>query len=273
VDVKVPSNPYARPTEGLRGVPKEITVYQYEVCPFCCKVKALLDYHKLPYKVVEVNPLTKGELKWSTYRKVPVLSFDEGAEVVVDSSAIMSRLDAELAASSSGRGGAGGKGWGRKGGPPAMSEAEEVAWRKWVDDRFVKVITANIYRSWDETWASFTYITEQTSWAWGTREAARLSGAVLMWQIGKRLPAKYGIEGDLREQLYSDCNKIVDSLKGQPFLGGSAPNLADLSAFGVLRAVASTPTFKDAMQHSRIKEWYTRMEAAVGPSACINPKS
>lgn len=53
--------------------------------------------------------------------------------------------------------------------------------------------------------------------------------------------------------LCSDCNKLVDSLGGQPFLGGSAPNLADLAAFGVLRAVEHTPTFRDAMEHSRIK--------------------
>jgi microsomal prostaglandin-E synthase 2 len=28
-------------------LPKEITLYQYEVCPFCCKVKAFLDYYKV----------------------------------------------------------------------------------------------------------------------------------------------------------------------------------------------------------------------------------
>jgi hypothetical protein len=30
-----------------RGLPKELILYQYEVCPFCCKVKAFLDYHKV----------------------------------------------------------------------------------------------------------------------------------------------------------------------------------------------------------------------------------
>ena len=30
---------------------------------------AFLDFHKIPYKVVEVNPLTKTELAWSTYKK------------------------------------------------------------------------------------------------------------------------------------------------------------------------------------------------------------
>ena len=38
---------YAQP-QHLKGVPKEVILYQYEVCPFCCKVKAFLDFHKVP---------------------------------------------------------------------------------------------------------------------------------------------------------------------------------------------------------------------------------
>jgi microsomal prostaglandin-E synthase 2 len=37
---------------------------------------AFLDYHDIPYKVVEVNPMGKKELKWSDYKKVPVLVVD-----------------------------------------------------------------------------------------------------------------------------------------------------------------------------------------------------
>ena len=57
---------------------------------------------QLPYKTVEVNPMTKAELKWSTYRKVPVVQMDGGARVAVDSSAIMSELAAELEAAGRG---------------------------------------------------------------------------------------------------------------------------------------------------------------------------
>lgn len=50
-----------------------LTLYQYKTCPFCSKVRAFLDYHGLPYEVVEVNPVMRQEIKWSTYRKVPIL--------------------------------------------------------------------------------------------------------------------------------------------------------------------------------------------------------
>ncbi|KAL7559549.1 hypothetical protein ACA910_005177 [Epithemia clementina (nom. ined.)] len=47
--------------------------YQYAICPFCNKTKAFLKYAKIPYTAIEVNPLTKAELRWSKdYRKVPM---------------------------------------------------------------------------------------------------------------------------------------------------------------------------------------------------------
>jgi hypothetical protein len=41
-----------------------VTLYQYQICPFCNTAKAVLAYANVPYKTVEVNPLTKAELKW-----------------------------------------------------------------------------------------------------------------------------------------------------------------------------------------------------------------
>lgn len=47
---------------------------------------AFLDYYDIPYKVVEVNPLSKKEIKWSEYKKVPILTVD--GEHLVDSSGL-----------------------------------------------------------------------------------------------------------------------------------------------------------------------------------------
>jgi len=43
--------------------PSKLTLYQYQICPFCNKTKALLNYASINYETVEVNPLTKAELK------------------------------------------------------------------------------------------------------------------------------------------------------------------------------------------------------------------
>ncbi|WIA12733.1 hypothetical protein OEZ85_006371 [Tetradesmus obliquus] len=266
-----PADPYTlpRPTGQL---PSNITLYQYEVCPFCCKVKAFLDYHKVPYSTVEVNPLTKGELRWSSYRKVPVVQM--GDEVLVDSSAIISRLAAELQASSSSSDGSnkGSKSWfsGKSssiGGSDSSSSAEEERrWRQWVDERFVKVMTANIYRTWDESWNTFSYMTQQSHWNWAVQQSVRLAGAVLMWKVGQGMPKKYNIEGDLREALYADANSFVAAVGNRQFLGGQQPNLADLAVFGVLQAIRGTDTYNDVVMHSEIGPWLSRMVQVVGES-------
>lgn len=64
-----------------------VVLYQYEPCPYCCKVKAVLDYLKVPYSIIEVNPLTKKETKFSEYNKVPIALIN-GTEIN-DSSTII----------------------------------------------------------------------------------------------------------------------------------------------------------------------------------------
>ena len=51
----------------------KLTLYQYQTCPFCCKVRAFLDYYGISYDLIEVNPVIRKEVKWSTYKKVPVI--------------------------------------------------------------------------------------------------------------------------------------------------------------------------------------------------------
>lgn len=49
-----PVDVYLRPA-NLKGLPREVILYQYEVCPFCCKVKAFLDYHKVSTEVSDIQ--------------------------------------------------------------------------------------------------------------------------------------------------------------------------------------------------------------------------
>lgn len=304
-----------------------LTLYQYEVCPFCCKVKAVLDFYKIPYQVVEVSPLTKRQLKWGDHRKVPVLALGgksgeeeeekggassfappAGAEVLADSSLIISRLAAEAQAAglgpargaggsgkSSGGSGKGSSSWVRRGGgdkaasPPSLSK--EASWRKWVDGRLVKVITVNIYRTAGEAWQTFDYIAETGSFGsdggiGGAIEkgAARVVGAGMMWAIAGRLAKRYGVEGEPRAALEQagrewtegalrrddDSSAAASPPSFAPFAGGDSPDLADLSAFGVWRAVSKTDSFADAMRgNGELRAWYGRMERAVGASSRV----
>ena len=254
---------------------------------------------QIPYRTVEVGPLYKKELKWSEHKKVPVAVLD--GDVVQDSSLIISRLAAEVEASqlstpaqqpsqpgtSSSNQSSSWLPWSKKGGQPAQSEPEtetqvpdnsptttqreaEAYWRQWVDQRLVKVITVNIYGTAKEAFQTFDYISATGKFNWFEAESARLAGAVMMWGISNKLKKKYGIQGDLREELYVCGDQWVQALGDHDFLGGSQPNLADLAVFGVVKSVTGTDTFHDLMHKTEIGKWYERMMAQVPTSSRVS---
>ncbi|KAG9135352.1 hypothetical protein Leryth_007123 [Lithospermum erythrorhizon] len=228
--------------------PKEVVLYQYEACPFCNKVKAFLDYYDIPYKVVEVNPISKKEIKWSDYKKVPILVVD--GKQMVDSSAIIDefyeKVHPEVSTGSS-----------------LKEDTEEKKWRGWVDGHLVHILSPNIYRNASEALESFEYITSHGNFSFTERLTAKYAGAVAMYFVSKKLKKKYNIT-DERASLYEAAETWVDALNGRDFLGGTKPNLADLAVFGVLRPIRYLRSGKDMVEHTRIGDWYTRMEDAVG---------
>lgn len=92
--LQFPNTRYFR--AGTSTLQPEIKLYQYHICPFCNITKSLLEYTKLDYEKIEVNPLTKAELKpWSgEYKKVPIAVIDgkqvNGSEEILDAILIVS---------------------------------------------------------------------------------------------------------------------------------------------------------------------------------------
>lgn len=233
-------------------VPKDAVLYQYEACPFCNKVKAFLDYYDVPYKVVEVNPFGKKEIKWSEYKKVPILVVD--GEPLVDSSAIIDQMGNKLMPA--------------KASSAGSTDDEETKWRRWVDDHLVHMLSPNIYRNTSEALESFEYIANNGNFSFTEKYTVKYAGAAAMYFVSKKLKKKYNIT-DERAALYDAAETWVDALDGRDFLGGSKPNLADLAVFGVLRPIRYLRSGKDMVEHTRIGEWYSRMESAVGESSRI----
>ncbi|XP_051150095.1 uncharacterized protein LOC127264548 [Andrographis paniculata] len=230
--------------------PKDMVLYQYEACPFCNKVRAFLDYHDVPYKVVEVNPISKKEIKWSDYKKVPILMV--GGEQMVDSSAIINTLTKKINPEASV--------------DSASEDSEENKWRSWVDNHLVHVLSPNIYRSPSEALESFDYITSQGNFSFTEKLTAKYAGAAAMYFVSKKLKKRHNIS-DERAALYKAAETWVDALKGRDFLGGSKPNLADLAVYGVLRPIRYLKSGRDMVENTRIGDWYSRMENAVGVSS------
>ncbi|KAF1389618.1 hypothetical protein PFLUV_G00075320 [Perca fluviatilis] len=267
----------------------KLTLYQYKTCPFCSKVRAFLDYHGLPYEIVEVNPVMRKEIKWSVYRKVPILMVDGNVQLN-DSSVIISSLKTYLIntersmseilhcypemKSVNERGKEvteySNKYWVMLGEaeiteiyPEKGMQKEEMKWRQWADDWLVHLISPNVYRTTGEALASFDYIVREGKF--GTFEGffAKYVGAAAMFLIAKRLKSRHNLQDDVREDLYKAVNDWVAAVgKKRKFMGGDQPNLADLAVFGVLRVMEGLQAFDDMMDNTKVKHWYRRMERA-----------
>lgn len=213
---------------------------------------------QIAYRIVEVNPLTKEEIKGKFNRaKVPVVIVEgEGGGEMHESDEIINQFESLIAPKAA---------W--FGGKNAKALDEEERWRKWVRESYVHVLTVNIYRTARESLETFDYISKTGNFPFWSREGARYSGAGIMYLVSKlKIMKKHKIENE-REALYETTKEWVAAIDGRDFMGGKEPNLADLSVFGVLRAIEKFESFRDMLDNTDIGPWYARMQAKVGESA------
>lgn len=224
-----------------------IQLYQYEVCPYCCKVKSVLDYKKIPYEKIEVNPMTHEELdgneKALKHDKVPVV-IDAG-KTLLESNDIIRYLDEKYPQK------------------PIFAKTKAAAakqneWIQFADDELVQILPANIYRSIPEAIDSFKYITKVGKFPAWKRYYLMLGGAVAMNIVAKKGMKKRGIT-DPRKALASSLDKLAKGLGKNDFLGGDQPDVADLVCHGVLRSVREMKVWPFITENKRIADWYERV--------------
>lgn len=217
----------------------EIVLYQYAVCPFCSKVRAYLDFHGISYKVVEVDPLRKTELKKfsNDYRKVPIAVID--GKQVNGSSNIIHYVSSE--------------------------SMDDDKWVKWVDEQLIKLIAPNIYRTPRESLQTFRYIAENAKFSAWERASIKYAGAAAMYLIARKKKSAYGIT-DERAALAELLTEWTTALSGREFMGGDQPATADLCVYGVLRAIEEFDTFSEVVvKNHDFASWYRRVESQIHP--------
>eukprot|EP00118_Oscarella_pearsei_P007049 m.33305 g.33305 ORF g.33305 m.33305 type:complete len:266 (+) comp31799_c0_seq5:129-926(+) len=176
-----------------------IKLYQYQTCPFCCKVRAFLDYQGIPYEKVEVNPLFKKELKFVTTKKIP-LAVVQGTQIhessliisILKSWSLGSRSLEETMACypeirSKDKKGQEQVEYGNKyevmlaSTENSDARREEVKWRMWVDDKLIHALAPNIYRTFGDAVKSFQYISSVGNFGTVERYAAQVFG--ISWMM------------------------------------------------------------------------------------------
>lgn len=272
----------------------DLKLYQYQSCPYCCKLRAFLDYYGFSYDVIEVHPVTKSQIKFSKdYKKVPILHSSCCDKALVESSVVISILQTYLL---------------RKNATlsdvidlyPAHTTADpkskkpkvtypnefvimpereiesheelqnlrdEREIREWVDNKFIHLISPNVYRTWSEALETFQHFDKVGEWERNFSTVGRYMaiyvGAAAMWQISKILKKRHNID-DERKAL-SDAIEHFLATKGtdRKFAGGKTPNLADLALYGALNSFNGCAAFNELRSNKPFCEWFDAVDAAV----------
>ncbi|XP_058463638.1 prostaglandin E synthase 2 [Malaya genurostris] len=274
----------------------ELVLFQFQTCPFCCKVRSFLDYSGLSYSVVEVDAVLRQGIKWSNSKKVPTMlvKTKTGNYVqLTDSSMIVSILSTYLKDKSQDVGelakfypsityinDAGLKTsdimnkyflmlQDAEFHPINGPQEEERKWRSWADDHLVHLISPNVYRNKEEALETFEWFSDVGEWdsifpKW-ERDLMVYVGAFAMWAISKRLKKRHHLSEDVRSHIYDACDKWIAAVeqKKTPFLGGKTPNLADLAVFGVLNSMEGCQAFKDCLENTKIGGWFYAVRKEV----------
>ncbi|KAE9550256.1 hypothetical protein FO519_006534 [Halicephalobus sp. NKZ332] len=271
-----------------------LRLYQYQSCPYCCKVRAVLDYYGFSYEVIEVNPVTKSQIKFSKgYKKVPIIASSEIEKPLVESSLVVSilttfltrpkrKLDecADFYPIIEGTNPENGKPQltypnkyfimcedSMKSQQQLQTAREEREWREWVDEHFIHLISPNVYRSWEEALETFRIFDRAGEWERNfssiERYLAIYIGAMAMYGISKRLKKRHNID-DERKAMMDACDLWMKS-KGESrkFMGGNEPNLADLALYGAINSFVGCRTFKEMREMTGIGKWYDDVHLAV----------
>lgn len=229
-------------------MPVRPKLYQYAVCPFCWKVKAILNYKRIPYETVEVNPINKKEIAFSPdYKKVPIY-IDLTGRQLNDSTPIMRHIDKQYPQE-------------RVFEIDQEKVARENEWLKWSDETFVKSLPPLIYNGFGKAVRAFDYITEEGKFSWFQRQLIRYSGAFFMSLVAKKSAKRQGITDPVRH--FQNCLKALEhELSSKSYLmGKEKPNGADLAIWGILASIRKLPDFKWVKENPAVHAWFKRVES------------
>ena len=220
------------------------TMYCFETCPFCFKVKALLGSRGIEYSKVEVDPTFKTQLKWSQWGKVPVFLDVDGTQVN-DSNHILHYIDSNGSGSF-----------------PRMGEdPEQDRWMDFSNNILGKSIVAVIYTSYRSSVQALDYVTRVDNFSFGSRLINKWLGGLIMRMVGKSRAKMFALPP--RENLQHQLDIMSEGIQGD-FFGEEEPNGADFANFGILRSMQGLNGFDIVEGHQVVSGWYDRMQKHSG---------
>lgn len=241
------------------GPVPSITLFQYEICPFCNMNKALLSYTNTDYNTTEVNPLSKAEIKFSPdYRKVPIaLVNGEQVNGSKEINEALLRLPYVIDNLST------------KNDMPLHDFVNSHTAQKWENfarDELAPILYPNICRSIGESYQAFSYVKKIETFTGMQKVLIRGVGSLAMFFAASKIKSKRNIT-DERMALRDALTKWEDEgLGSRANSFGSkmeAPDMGDVCMYGVLKSVSGLLDEEVLGRSVVLKDWYLRMEEQV----------
>ena len=226
------------------------SLHLLQTCPFCWKVRGLLEHIDLEYNECQVNPMKKKkQLAFAgDWNKVPVWRDGDG-EVVVDSTPIMRHIDQRY-----------------NEGVLFKAQGEELErqekWLEWVDQKLAKATVPALYGGIGAAISTTRAVGKVERFGIISSFLYRWVGFLVMWGIIARTRVKK--DGRKPQKLWHDLlDELVQEIGTADFFGGDIPNGVDLAAFGIARSMSPFRQFSFIESHTEGIEWYRRVEATL----------
>eukprot|EP00397_Hematodinium_sp_SG-2012_P059385 GEMP01076039.1.p1 GENE.GEMP01076039.1~~GEMP01076039.1.p1 ORF type:complete len:227 (+),score=4.29 GEMP01076039.1:24-704(+) len=220
-------------------------LYSFRICPFCNKAKSALRYLRIPYSGIEVNPLTRKEIRGLVpgYNRVPIAQINDVAiggslEIIQKAMETLSPRRTEEGFSDH-----------------FFSESARK-WHDWSDTKFAIYLYPSITRSFSESYKMMGYVHDlfPAYQAWPIRTL----GAFGMSMAHSKIKKKYDIE-DERACLWNATEEWEKHV-GSSFGGGDRPDLGDISVYGCIKGLDFIPIYQEFLQRPVFSAWFDRME-------------
>ena len=227
------------PERVVEGKP---TMYGFQTCPFCWKVRSLLAWKGVDFAEVEVDPMKKKEIAWSDWKTVPIYVEADGTQVN-DSNDILHWINST-----------------HEGGVIFANAGEDTHQDEWMafsNDILGKSIVSVIYRTYKSSRNALRYVAEVDNFSRVSAWKSIWLGGLIMKMVGKSRAKMFDLPPE--ENLVHQLDVMSAGFQGD-FFGGGNPDGADFANYGILRSMQGLRGFDILENHAKVQPWYARMQ-------------
>lgn len=229
-----------------------IVLYEFEISPFCDKIRRVLNVKGVPFRTREVKLAEAGRLKHiSPTGKFPAIDHD--GRIVADSTEIARYLDSRFP-------------------EPALIPADPA-----------HAARVHVLEDWADEALYFIEMTMRLAWdnnarRWAPEVAKYDSGLtralapVLVPRFARAQARAQGAGRKSREQILKEVERHATALEamleGGAFLTGPALTLADIAVYAQFACICGAEEGASLLKrHGRLADWMTRVDAATAKRA------